>query len=183
MHLHLNPANRTVRIPRGVRLDLGSSAKALAADRAAERISAQLRSGVLVSIGGDVAVGGPPPPGGWAVGIDVDSATPSDEVRHVVAIYQGGLASSSTAVRTWISGTRRVHHIIDPTTGNCVAPYWTLVSATGSSCVAANSASTAAIVWGESAPQRLKPFNQAVRLLRYDGHVVSLNGWPTEETS
>ena len=68
-HVQLNPAKRTVRIPRGVRLDLGSTAKALASDRAAARIAAAVGSGILVSLGGDVAVAGPPPAGGWAVGI------------------------------------------------------------------------------------------------------------------
>ena len=180
-HLHLNSARRTVRIPRGVRLDLGSSAKAFAADRAAARICHELGSGVMVSLGGDIAVAGTPPAGGWAVGIAVDSSTPVDRVDQVVAIRAGGLASSSTAVRTWHSGARRVHHIIDPRSGDCVAPYWTLVSATGESCVAANAVSTAAIVWGDRALHQLEPFEQAVRMVRHDGHIFSLNGWPATE--
>ena len=180
-HLHLNSARRTVRIPRGVRLDLGSSAKAFAADRAAARICHELGSGVMVSLGGDIAVAGTPPPGGWAVGIAVDSSTPVDRVDQVVAIRGGGLASSSTAVRTWDSGARRVHHIIDPRSGDCVAPYWTLVSATGESCVEANAVSTAAIVWGDRALRQLEPFGQAVRMVRHDGHIFSLNGWPATE--
>jgi thiamine biosynthesis lipoprotein len=163
-----------------VRLDLGSSAKAFAADRAAALICNELGSGVLVSLGGDIAVAGTPPPGGWAVGIAVDSSTPVDRVAQVVAIHCGGLASSSTAVRRWTSGARRVHHIIDPASGDCVAPYWTLVSATGESCVAANAVSTAAIVWGDSAVQHLAPFGQAVRMVRHDGRIFSLNGWPVE---
>jgi thiamine biosynthesis lipoprotein len=179
-HLHLNSARRTVRIPRGVRLDLGSSAKAFAADHAAARICHELGSGVLVSLGGDIAVAGTPPPGGWAIGIAVDSSTPVDRVTHVVAVHCGGLASSSTAVRTWDSGGRRVHHIIDPASGDCVAPYWTLVSATGESCVAANAVSTAAIVWGERAWRQLASFDQAVRMVRHDGRIFSLNGWPAE---
>jgi thiamine biosynthesis lipoprotein len=183
MHLHLNAARRTVRIPRGVRLDLGSSAKALVADRSANRIADEIRSGVLVSIGGDIAVAGTAPTGGWAVGIADDSSTPADQVAHVVALDHGGLASSSTTVRTWTAGTRQVHHIIDPATGNCVTPYWTLVSATGESCVAANTVSTAAIVWGDRALAQLASFDQSVRLLRHDGEVISLNGWPEEGTS
>jgi FAD:protein FMN transferase len=179
-HVHLNSARRTVRIPRGVRLDLGSSAKAFAADRAAARICHEVGSGVLVSLGGDIAVAGTPPPGGWAVGIAVDSSVPVDQVAQVVAIHRGGLASSSTAVRTWSSGARRVHHIIDPASGDCAAPYWTLVSATGESCVAANAMSTAAIVWGDGAAHQLASTGQAVRMVRHDGRIFSLNGWPAE---
>ncbi len=180
-HVQLNPRDRTVRIPRGVRLDLGSSAKALAADRAAARIAERIGAGTLVSLGGDVAVAGPPPAGGWAVGIARESSTPADDVDQVVAIRQGGLASSATSVRAWRAGDRAVHHIVDPRTGDCVEPYWALVSATGSSCVEANLVTTAALVWGDDALGRLAHFDQSVRLVRTDGKVFTVNGWPQEQ--
>jgi thiamine biosynthesis lipoprotein len=180
MHVQLNPRVRSVRIPRGVRLDLGSTAKALAADRAAARIADEIRGGALVSLGGDVAVAGPPPAGGWTVGIARESSTPAEQVDQVVAIRQGGLASSATSVRSWRAGDREVHHIVDPRTGDCVEPYWVLVSATGSSCVEANVVTTAAIVWGERALAELSGFDQSMRLVRFDGRVTALNGWPPE---
>jgi thiamine biosynthesis lipoprotein len=152
----------------------------LAADRAAALLADQLGDGVLVSLGGDVAVAGAPPVGGWAVGIAADSATPADEVDQVVAINNGGLASSSSAVRRWSTGDRQVHHIVDPRTGDCAAPYWTLVSAVGATCVDANAVTTAAMVWGASALDLLPSFGQAMRLVRHDGQTVYLNGWPEE---
>jgi FAD:protein FMN transferase len=179
-HVQLNPRDRTVRIPRGVLLDLGSSAKALAADRAAARIADRIGAGVLVSLGGDVAVAGPSPAGGWAVGVARESSTPAEQVDQVVAIRHGGLASSATSVRAWRVGDRDVHHIVDPRTGDCVEPYWALVSATGSSCVEANLVTTAAIVWGEGALHELARFEQSVRLVRCDGKVFCVNGWPQE---
>ena len=182
-HVQLNPRDRTVRIPRGVRLDLGSSAKALAADRAASRIAERIGAGTLVSLGGDVAVAGPPPAGGWAVGIAQESSTPVDEVDQVVAIRHGGLASSATSVRAWRTGDRPVHHIVDPRTGDCVEPYWALVSATGASCVEANLVTTAALVWGDDALRRLVRFDQSVRLVRADGKVFRVNGWPQEQAA
>jgi thiamine biosynthesis lipoprotein len=177
-HVHLDPSRRAVRIPRGVRLDLGASAKALAADRAAARIAERIGAGALVSLGGDVAVAGRPPAGGWAIGIALDSSTPPAEADQVVAVHRGGLASSGTAARTWRAGGRTLHHIVDPRTGDCVEPYWQLVSATGATCVEANLVTTAAIVWGERALERLPRFGQSVRLVRADGHVVTVNGWP-----
>ncbi len=182
-HVQLNARDRTVRIPRGVHLDLGSTAKALAADRAAARIAGRIGSGVLVSLGGDVAVAGPPPAGGWAIGIAHESSTPAEQVDQVVAVRHGGLASSATSVRTWQAGDRHVHHILDPRTGDCVEPYWILVSATGSTCVQANVVTTAAIVWGERALDELARFEQSVRLVRVDGSVFTVNGWPTEAAS
>lgn len=177
-HIELDPRTRSVRIPKGVRLDLGSSAKAFVVDRAACRIAEQLGTGTLVSVGGDVRVAGTPPSEGWDIGIAVDSSQAGSDIEQVVAIGQGGLASSSTEVRTWTVGSERVHHIVDPQTGYCSSPYWRLVSACGPSCVDANALSTAAVVWGEQALERLRSFDQAVRLVRHDGQVVTVGGWP-----
>ena len=52
---------RLLTMPEGVQLDLGATAKAWAADRSAARIAERLGCGVLVSLGGDIAVAGPPP--------------------------------------------------------------------------------------------------------------------------
>jgi thiamine biosynthesis lipoprotein len=179
-HLHLDHTRRTARIPKDVRLDLGSSAKALLADRAAARVTEALGSGALISIGGDVAVAGEPPPEGWAVGIAVDSAQGPDDVDQVVAIRRGGMASSGTEVRSWQMGDAHVHHILDPATGCSASPYWRLVSTVGASCVDANALSTAAVVWGDQAIERLRAFGQPARLVRSDGEVFTLGGWPDE---
>ena len=55
----LDRPGRTVRLAENTALDLGATAKALAADRAATTISTQLGCGALVSLGGDVADRGP----------------------------------------------------------------------------------------------------------------------------
>src|SRR5580698_9660647 len=108
----------------GAQLDLGATAKAWAADRCASLIAAATESGVLVSLGGDIAVAGPPPAdrgegrgGGWGVRVTDDHAAGPEAPGQTVTIRSGGLATSSTTVRTWALGGRRVHHIIDPATG------------------------------------------------------------------
>ena len=181
--VHLDAAAGTVRVPQGVLLDLGSSAKALGADRAAAHIAGELGLGVLVNIGGDVAVNGQPPVDGWPIGIAVDSATTPDETDHRVAIREGGLASSSGRIRRWILNAEPVHHIVDPATGLNPSPFWELVSVCGPTCVDANALSTAAIVWGEQATERLPAFGQAARLVRHDGMTFTLGGWPEGDAS
>ncbi len=57
----------TLRLPAGVQLDLGATAKAFAADRAARRAQAEVGGGVLVSLGGDIATAGEAPGQGWVV--------------------------------------------------------------------------------------------------------------------
>src|SRR5207249_5328288 len=77
--VELDPLARTVRIAPGVELDLGSTGKALAADLAA---AAALResgaAGVLVGLGGDIAVAGKPPSGGWRVLAAENSSLPPE---------------------------------------------------------------------------------------------------------
>lgn len=179
--IELDGRHRTVRVPVGIHIDLGASAKALVADRAARRIARGVRTGVLVSVGGDVATAGSAPEGGWAVGIAADSSMPAEAVDQVVSIDSGGLASSSTAVRTWQRGDRRLHHIVDPATGDCAAPYWKLVSISGATCVDANALSTATVVWGRGAVAKLVASGLPARLVRHDGQIIALNGWPLDE--
>ena len=181
--IELDHRRRTARVPDGVCIDLGATAKALVADRAAGRIAGATRSGALVSVGGDVSCAGPAPDGGWAVGIASDSSTPAEQVDQVVSIHGGGVASSSTAVRAWRRNGRPVHHIVDPWTGDSASTHWSLVSCAADTCVDANAASTAAIVWGQWAVPNLSAMGHPARLVRHDGEVVSVHGWPTPEVA
>ncbi|MDX6686368.1 MAG: FAD:protein transferase, partial [Baekduia sp.] len=106
----LDAGRGIVSVPRGVRLDLGATAKALAADRAAAAAAiAAPGRGALVNLGGDLAVAGPPPAGGWRVRIAEDHRAGPGAPGPTVAIRSGGVATSSTTVRRW--GGRR-HHLI-----------------------------------------------------------------------
>lgn len=174
----LDTERQTVRLPRGVKLDLGATAKAFAADRAAERIHATVGAGVLVGLGGDIAVAGPPPLEGWRVGIADDHAD-RDGVAETVAIVSGGLATSSTQVRRWRRGGRELHHVIDPRTGLPTASPWRTVTVAAASCTDANTASTAALVRGEQAAGWLDALGLPARLVGRDGRVIRVGGWPT----
>ncbi len=175
----LDPAARTAVIPPDVRVDIGATGKALAADRSAARIADQLGCGVLVNLGGDVSVAGHPPDGGWSVGIAPLCTTPTGQVDQVVAITAGGLATSGTTARAWARNGKSVHHIVDPQTGEAAEPVWSLVSTTAPTCVEANALTTAAVVWGEDAVGNLEARGVAARLVRGTGEVVCLGGWPT----
>ena len=178
----LNNDRREVTIPRGVLLDLGATAKALAADRAAADIVAATGSGVLVNLGGDISVAGPAPQGGWLVGVaddaTFDTTTTSVEASQVITIRDGGLATSSVLGRAWQRGDARLHHIIDPRTGMPARSCWQTVSVAAGSCVDANIASTAAIVRGERAVGWLERLRLPARLTGTDGSVVTVAGWP-----
>jgi thiamine biosynthesis lipoprotein len=167
-----------VRLPAGMRLDLGATAKALAADRAAQAIVAKTGSGVLVSLGGDIATAGPAPTGGWPIHVTDDHRSLPSAPGQTVTIQGGALATSSTTVRRWRRGGAAMHHLIDPDTGLPAAGPWRTVSVTAMSCVYANVASTAAIVLGAAAPAWLARRGLAARMVAADGRVLRLGGWP-----
>lgn len=176
----LDERARRVLLPRTVRLDLGATAKAFAADRAARSIAGALGIGVLVSLGGDVSVSGPAPEGGWRIGVADDHRATGPVPSTTVTIRSGGLATSSTTCRTWRRAGRTVHHIVDPRTGETPEPAWRTASVAAASCVDANTASTAAIVLGWAAPGWLTAARLPARLVGQSGEPLTVAGWPTD---
>ncbi len=176
-----DPVRRLVVLPRGVHLDLGATAKALAADRAARRIHAAAGCGTLVNLGGDLRAAGPPPAGGWLVALGDDHADAVTRPDATVALHRdGALATSGTTRRRWRHGGRIVHHIVDPRTGDVPEARWRTVTVAAKSTVDANTASTAAIVLGAGAPAWLERRHLPARLAGVDGDVVTTPGWPEE---
>jgi thiamine biosynthesis lipoprotein len=166
-----------LRLPAGVILDLGATAKALVADRAAAAIAeATAGVGVLVSLGGDIAVAGATPDDGWLIHVTDDHRSGPDAPGQTVRIEAGALATSGTTVRRGPGGLG--HHIIDPRTWRSAEGPWRTASVTAATCVDANTASTAAIILGEDAPEWLERYDMAARLVAYDGTVVTVGGWP-----
>ncbi len=170
----------TIRLGHRVRLDLGATAKALAADRAAAAARAAAGCGVLISFGGDIALAGEPPAEGWSVRVTDDHRASVDAPGQWITLQSGGLASSSTAVRRWRTSEHDdAHHVLDPATGRPAAVVWRTVSVTAGSCLDANIASTAAIVRGESAAAWLSSLGLPSRLVTPDGSVRHIAGWPS----
>ncbi len=179
-NVQLDPVTRHVRLDHGVQLDLGSTAKAWSADRCAALIAAQLGGGVLVSLGGDLAVAGPPAADGWQVKATDDHAAPADAPGQTVTIRSGGLATSSTTVRTWQRGGKPMHHIIDPATGQPAVSPWRTVSVAAATCLDANIASTAAIIRGDSAIPWLAAQHLPARLVDHSGTITTTADWPAD---
>lgn len=168
-------------VPTGAELDLGATAKAYAADLAAGRLAERLHCGVLVGLGGDVAVRGVPPDGGWRVRV-TDRPTPLDAEpdgpSQTVSVTAGGLATSSTAARRWAYGAGEMHHLLDPATGLPARTPWRTASAAASTCLAANVATTATIVRGDAGEAYARGTGLPMRLVADDGTTRLLGGWP-----
>ncbi|MEO9139451.1 MAG: FAD:protein FMN transferase [Jatrophihabitans sp.] len=168
----------TVTVPAGLSLDLGATAKAFTSDLIARMITDELGIGVLVSIGGDIATAGPGPEGGWRILVSDGAGEPESSI----ALPAGSaVASSSTIRRRWAHHGQQMHHILDPRTGRPAEPVWRTVTVASSSCVHANTLSTAAIVRGVAARTWLGAQHVPARLVAQDGTVSVLGGWPADQ--
>jgi thiamine biosynthesis lipoprotein len=168
----------TVRLPSGVALDLGATAKALAADRAAAAAHEAAGCGVLVSLSGDLAIAGPAHR--WRIRVTEDHQAGVEAPGQWITLRSGGLATSSTTVRRWPIGDDEAHHLIDPRTSRPVSARWRTASVCAASCLDANIASTASIIRGEEAEAWLERSGLPSRLVGADGRVRHLAGWPAE---
>jgi thiamine biosynthesis lipoprotein len=181
--IELDPRRGSFRTAPGVRLDLGATAKAWAADRAAAAAATAGRCGVLVAVGGDIATAGPPPPAGWAIRVTDDHRSDALAPGQTVRIDEGGLATSSTSVRRWSHGGRSMHHILDPRTAAPVRSRWRTASVAADTCAEANIATTAAIVRGDAARAWLESLGLPARLVAHDGAVTTVGPWPADTGS
>jgi thiamine biosynthesis lipoprotein len=126
--IELDRAARRIRLPAGVRLDLGGIAKGWAADVALERFFGAFED-ALVDAGGDIrARGGARPGEPWAIGISDPLAGARPESAQngahdgtpdgvVLTLSRGGLATSGATERWWFRAGERQHHLLDPRTG------------------------------------------------------------------
>ena len=144
-------AGRMLSRPPGLALDLNGVVKALAVDDAA----ATLDGPGFVSVGGDLAVCGP-----------VDVALPAAGSIRVVS---GGLATSGTASRG--------AHLVDTATGRPSESQWEQVTASGSSCLAADVAAKTGFLLGERGPDWLDERGVAGRFVGLDGALVENDAW------
>ena len=177
---------RSVRVRRGVELDLGSVGKGLAADLAAraalDAVGGETEAGgVLVSLGGDLTALGAPPPGGWRILLAEDSERSPDGDDDVVAIPAGAIATSSTTVRRWTRGDVTYHHLVDPRTGGPVVSPWRTATVAAGTCVDANTAATAAIILGDPARAWLERTGLPARLGATDGSIRTVGSWPAAD--
>jgi len=169
-----------LRLPPGVRLDLGATAKGVGSDRAVRAVMSATgpEGGVLVSLGGDIAMAGTPPRDGWPVTVAETPDQAGPPLPQLVRLPGGAVATSSVTCRRWRRGGVMLHHIVDPGTGRPADGPWRTASVAAATCADANAAATAAIVAGWPAVSWLIREGLPARLVGHDGGIRCLGGWP-----
>ena len=124
--VQFDPDTRAIRLPRGMRLDLGGIAKGWIAERAARELAAS-SDACAVSAGGDMfMVGLPAGEAVWRVTLE-DPRDP-DQTMAILRVGQGAVATSSIMKRRWQQGKRVRHHLIDPRSGAPAETDWLSVT-------------------------------------------------------
>lgn len=167
-------------LPAGLVIDLGATAKAVAADRCAAAIAARFGCGVLVSLGGDIATAGTGPESGWLIEVRDTAEDPGTALNLPSG---AAVATSSTVRRTWRHGDTERHHILDPQTARPAESPWRSVTVVAHTCAVANAASTATIAKGATGADWLRTHDLPARLVDRDRRVHHLGGWQEENAA
>lgn len=115
--IEVNVSAASAHVEAGVLVDLGGIGKGYSATRAIAALRAAQPDveGALVDLGGDIAIWGTPPGGGlWR--ISVADPRRHESVLGVLELAGGGVATSGPERRRF-GPDRRLHHLIDPTSG------------------------------------------------------------------
>ena len=116
--IQLDLEQQAIRLPQGVRIDLGGIGKGFTAQTVVEWLNEW--GPCLISAGGDVTAGDAPDGmPGWPVGVGAPWERENPEQANVMRLWlaNGSLATSGIDYRKWQRGDGMAHHIIDPRTG------------------------------------------------------------------
>ena len=169
--IELDRKAETVRLPEGVRIDLGGFAKGWAADQLRRRLGKI--AAVVVDAGGDIAVGGPRRDGSaWRIAIG-NPENPGEDLA-VLGLRQGGVATSGRTQRQWRQGEKQQHHLIDPRSGEPALTDVLSASVVGPNALEAEIAAKAVLILGSQAGLAwLERFSRLAGLVvRDDGRVL-----------
>lgn len=165
----------------GTALDLSSIAKGHAVDRVSAVLSRLQHADHYVEVGGEVRVHGHGPSGLWTLGIDapVEGSLPGEQLAARVRLTNGAVASSGNYRNVVEVDGRRVHHTMDPRTGQPAVSDVASVTVIAPDCRLADGLATAVMVLGSDA---------GLALLEGYGDVQGLvlvagsDGWTTRST-
>ena len=115
--LILDSANRTVFLKKaGMKLDLGAIAKGYATEKALAIIRRHGITSALIDAGGNIRVLGRSPRNSpWKIGVKAPRKT--DEIAAVLSLEDSSAVTSGDYYRFFEANGKRMHHILDPKTG------------------------------------------------------------------
>jgi thiamine biosynthesis lipoprotein len=134
---------------KGMEIDFGGFVKEYTADVLATLCMDNDVNHGLINLGGDIRVVGPHPNGSsWRVGIQ--HPRKSLAAIAIIDLLSGGIATSGDYERYMVVNGRRYSHLLNPTTGDSLQPYFASVSVVSDTCLLAGSFSSIAMLKSET---------------------------------
>ena len=174
----LDPGARSVKVPPGVLLDLGATAKPHLADRIRDSLLGTYEVDVLVNLGGDISCFSSDQANPWYINVTDDQSLNIDSPGEILGFSSGGVATSSIKKRSWSKSGALHHHIIDPYTGRSAVGEIEAVTVLAGSALDANIASTATISMGSFGLAWLESTRLPAIVKLRDGSSKTLGSWP-----
>jgi thiamine biosynthesis lipoprotein len=149
----LDPGTHAIRLPRGMRVDLGGIAKGWIAEYVAKEL-ASCTEACAVSAGGDMfMIGRPGRESRWPVELE-DPRDPAKTLA-VLRVEPGAVATSSIAKRRWKQGRLARHHLIDPRSRQPARTDWLSVTVVAPHATTAEAFAKALLIAGSSGVERI----------------------------
>lgn len=124
--IELDDSQSAIRLPPGMRIDLGGIAKGWIAERAAQRL-AEFTNACAVNAGGDLfLIGHPHEEPAWF--IELEDPRDANKVLALLRVDAGAVTTSSITRRKWRQNGHIQHHLIDPRTGRPAETDWLSVT-------------------------------------------------------
>jgi len=143
--VELDPRLRGIRLPAGVRIDLGGIGKGYTVDRAVAALGP--RPNAVVNASGDLYAAGDGPRGdGWLVGVE-DPRSPGRDLA-LLRVRDLAVATSGATRRRWRAGGAAYHHLIDARSGLPIESDALTVTVIAASATAADVLATAIYLSG-----------------------------------
>ena len=182
--VQLDRASLAISRPVGTVLDLGGLTKSWLADRIAARIVEATGGGVLVNLGGDIAVVGAAPERGWRVNVTHDVSLAPDSPGQEILVSSGGIATSSRLTRRWTDSKGASREHLERSDGVSLedSPF-VGATAAGRSALLANFYTLTSLLSGRRAIATMARYSTPALIRATDGTRVSLGGWPSDGAS
>ncbi len=168
-------AERCIRQPGGVQLDLSAVAKGYGVDKVARYLEKQGIHDYLVEVGGELRGAGMKPDGQpWWVALEQPSQEESDAEPILLALHGLSVATSGDYRRFYVVDGKLHPHTIDPRSGYPLSNGIASVTVLHEDCMCADALSTAMTVLGvDEGMQFAEDRRLAARfLVRRDGKLV-----------
>jgi len=146
---------KRLKLPEGMQIDLGGIGKEYAVDRITGLLRNQYKPGILINLGGDIAITGMRHSGEqWFIGIEDPDR--NQQASAMLKMRRGAIATSGDANRYILHRGKRYGHILNPKTGWPVEGSPRSVTVGADTCTDAGIIATLAMLQGKYAEEFLE---------------------------